>query len=402
MRRTVLAWLTTSVVAAGATSILAASTTGCQTACESHLDCGLGGAYCEDQACKSDCSADSDCPKITCEDGAPGCIASYGRCSDFGRCEADSSILPGRRGVQLPDVIAGKDAPPSSGPTFVVDSLAIADEAQGFDIDGAGSRVDNALAPLGRLANSQIQLGVTGGDSLLIIELAGLEPTFLGSSGAFATKLYMARDADVSPGNNFAPSSAGDPRCCEFDLRSASLAGDPRRAISWVPTRIQGGKLTTLTPASLTFTLTIGPPPHPDLNLRRAYISAQVPADMQALSSGLLGGAATARSLAAVPNPYCQTLSELCPRSLPRSTLLDLVSGFFQPDIDLNVPKDGLDRLIAGPSGVIDECRGGSGGVPIMPTRPGDSCTTSPELTDGYSVALRFSAVPAVIRGERP
>ena len=61
MRRTVLAWLTTSVVAAGATSLLA-SATGCQTACESNLDCGLGGAYCQDHACQSDCSFDSDCP----------------------------------------------------------------------------------------------------------------------------------------------------------------------------------------------------------------------------------------------------------------------------------------------------------------------------------------------------
>lgn len=401
MRRTILAWLTTGVVSAFTTLVLSTGTTGCQTACQSNLDCGLGGAYCEDHACKSDCTVDRDCPSITCEDGAPGCVAAYGRCSDFGRCESDSSILPGRRGAQLPDVIAGKDAPPASGPTFVVDTLAIADEAQGFDIDDTGSRVDNALAPLGRLANTAIQQGVTGGDSLLIIELAGLEPTFRGSSGAFATKFYMARDSDTVSGNNFAPTSVTDPRCCEFDLRAASLTGDPRRAVSWVPTRIQGGKLTTLTPASLTFTLTIGPPPHPDLLLRRAHISAQVPADLSALDNGLLGGAGLAHSLASIPNPYCQTLSELCPRTLPRSSLLDLVSGFFQPDIDLDVPKDGLDRLVAGPSGVIDECVGG-GGVPIMPARPGDSCTTNPELGDGYSVALRFTAVPALIRGERP
>lgn len=399
MLRPLLTWLSVALASATATLLLSSST-GCQTACDSNLDCGLEGAYCEAGVCKSDCTVDSECPSITCEDGVPGCVASYGRCSDFGRCESASSILPGRRGPTLPDVIAGKDAPPGSGATFVVDTLVIADEAQGFDLDGAGSRVDNALAPLGRLANTQIQQGVTGGDSLLVIELAGLEPSFRGNAGAFATKFYMARDADSTSGNNFAPASVSDPRCCEFDLRTASLTDTPRRAKSWVPTRVQGGKLITLTPASLTFTLTIGRPPHPDLLLRRAHISAQVPADLSGLDSGLLGGAALAHSLAAIPNPYCQTLSELCPRRLPNSSLLDLVSGFFQPDIDLDVPKDGLDRLIAGPTGVIDECTGGDG-LAIMPTRPGDSCTTNPELGDGYSVALRFTAVPARIRGER-
>ncbi len=402
MPRSLLAsWLTTFVVSAAATLALSSSVPACQTACIDGFDCSPG-EYCQDSVCLSHCVVDRDCPQRECPDPEdPDCRSTGARCDASGRC--DYYHLLGRTAPEGP--IDGIDDPVGVGQAFVVDSLRVAPQGMGFDVDdrcGPGGCIDNALAPLGPLGNQQIDQGVRGGESLLLLELSGLQSPFTGNERTLTVKFYPGLDADVPavPSDNFSV-PPGSTTCCRFHAKEGSVDAS-NRATSRVPARISGGQLTTLLPADLRFTLPIGDRPFPELLVQRAHISGQIPIGLQRIERGLLGGATPAHSLARIGNPYCKTDSMLCARTLETSTMLDLVTSFFQPDIDLDDPRDGLDRLTAGATGIVDQCADARGTpiAPVDPLRP-SSCGESPELRDGFSVAFEFTAVPATIVGIR-
>lgn len=299
----------------------------------------------------------------------------------------------------------GWDDFPGTGRMFVLNTFAIAN-------DGA------ALAGLGELMNDQIQQGVLGGELLVLVEIAGVNPDFLGDDPSVTVKFYGARDADdpFFPANNFSVPS-GQTTCCEFLIDPQSLTTDTLpRARSRAPARIEGGRVQTLQPVPMELTLAIGPPPHSSFRLERVLFTARVQPDLLELSSGTLEGAMPMSTLAQHDNAFCKQVNE-CSIRFSDSTLLDLVTTEIrvEPDVDLSVPRDGLACLIDvdGDARVDRCCRANGAGAcilsnrdcqngdpvePVVPSDPG-SCALDPVMADGYSIHFSVTGVPASVVG---
>lgn len=416
------AWLVpvSGAFATGALGTLLAFSTvpGCQTRCLTSFDCG-GNAFCLAGRCETQCLTDEDClSPPECEGNPRACVPRGLRCNSSGRCVGTPNVrFAAQQGAAGPRTeierdIQGWDDPPGTGEGFIIDSLAIADRDRGFDIDGncrgPGDCIDNSLWQLGQLGNDQIRQGLLGGETLLLIELAGLDEPFKGTDRTLTAKFYGARDADdpFFPANNF-QIPAGETTCCEFKINPQSIAGIPPQARARAPAKVERGQLKSLAPVPIQFTLTVGVPPHPEIRIEKVLLSARIPANLSALSDGLLGGAVPVSTLAQIENPYCKTLNNLCQRQLADSTLIDLVASILQPDVDLDIPGDGLERLEGGGDGRISRCYDGclpAGGctaqqVPALdPNRP-DSCALQSEMADGFSVGIVFSGVAATVVG---
>ncbi len=153
--------------------------------------------------CVGGCATDLECGTITCDPADPCCsersLCSAGRCVPE-RIEEDRCGPP-------PAIPEGWSDLPGEGTTFVFNNVGILDEAV-VDIDGrcgpAGC-ADNELAPMGELANDQIRQSLLGGESLYVLEIAGLDPDYNGFDRSVTLKVYPARDFDdpFFPANNF-------------------------------------------------------------------------------------------------------------------------------------------------------------------------------------------------------
>lgn len=388
---------------------------GCNTRCETLDDCGPG-SFCREGRCDSECATDGDCrTPPECAASPASCAPKGLRCNALGQCLDGAGrrvVVPARPGPDLGSAtdIEGWEDRPGTGRAFVLSALAIAESGGGLDVDGLcrgpGNCADNALARLGELGNDQIAQGLSTGESLLLVELAGLDVDgkgqFRGEDRTVAVKFYGARDADDPPysQNNF-ERAAGEPDCCTFRIDRRSVQGTPLQATARAPAAIRRWRLRSLADATLRFTLTVGQPPHPEIRIERALVQAELTSTLQVLRDGLIGGAIPAQTLAATENPYCRGLSHLCPRAIPDSSLLDLVvATLLSPDIDISRPRDGLEALEVGQNGRISRCEAADGAVipAVDPARPW-TCALAPEVEDGYSVGLRFSAVAARVIG---
>ncbi|MEQ8275218.1 MAG: hypothetical protein RMA76_43475 [Deltaproteobacteria bacterium] len=395
---------------------------GCQTRCTSNFDCG--GSFCSQGRCETECFADIDCQRPPeCQDNPTACVPKGLRCNGIGRCVGAVRLRPpveGTRDVFTPPndgIIDGWDDRPGSGRAFIVNQIAIAGDDRGFDIDGVCTEdgcIDNYLHRLGDLGNDQIRQGLLGGESLLLLELAGLEQNYLGDDSSMTVKIYGARDADdpFFPANNF-KIPPGHSTCCEFKINPQSLAGIPSQARARAPARIERGRLRSLAPVPIQFTLTVGVPPHPEIRLERVLISGRLPSNLAEFSEGLLGGAVPVNTLAQTENPYCRTVSPRCPIPFTDSTLIDLVANLLGPQPDVDLDFDGLEcvRDMNG-DGAIDVCCDGADGADtcggsscpgnavaaVDPAKPA-SCALHPQVADGYSVGITFTAVAAKIVG---
>jgi hypothetical protein len=122
------------------------------------------------------------------------------------------------------------------------------------------------------------------------------------------------------------------------------------------------------------------------------------------------------QTLAQTENPYCKTVSPRCTVQFTDSTLIDLVATLLrpEPDIDLDIPQDGIECVIdTDGDGRIDRCCDGNGAglchsgpdcgaqPPIMAVREDEpsSCALSNQMADGYSVAITFTAVESKVVG---
>jgi hypothetical protein len=406
---------------------------GCQASCRINEDCGNSGSFCHLGRCETECFTDIDCRSPPqCQNNPTQCIPKGLRCNTYGRC-VGSYTVPRKGSTITPPmtdtgVIQGWDDYPAIGKAFIVNQIAIAAKDQGFDLDGncdpqsGRGCVDNILWQLGELGNDQIRQGLLGGESLLLIELAGLDDPYKGDQKTLTVKIYGARDADdpFFPANNFKV-PPGHTTCCEFKINPESLSGPPPQARARAPARIDRGRLFSLAPVPIQFTLTVGTPPHPEIRLERVLLSARVPAGQfgpgqEGIQDGLLGGAVPINTLAQTQNPYCKTVSPRCTVQFTDSTLIDLVATLLspQPDIDLDIPPDGLCEVLdTDGDGRIDTCCLGNGASaaadaqghclkakvpPIDPMQPW-TCAQSPRIADGYSVAITFTAVGATIVG---
>lgn len=400
-----------------ATLIGLSSGPGCQTRCTTSFDCGEG-SFCLAGRCETQCVLDQDClSPPECQGNPRACQPRGLRCNPVGRCVGQVvARVPQQTGPAGPRSdyereIQGWDDPPGTGTAFIIDSLQIAPQDRGFDVDGKcrgpGECIDNSLFQLGQLGNDQIRQGLLGGETLLLIELAGLDQPFRGNDRTTTVKFYGARDADdpFFPANNF-QIPAGDTDCCKFKINPQSIAGVSGQARARAPAKVERGLLRSLAPVPVQFTLTVGVPPHPEIRVEKVLLAGRLPANLASYQDGILGGAVPVNTLAQTENPYCKTLNNLCQRQLPDSTLIDLIAAILQPDIDLDVPGDGIEQLIGGSDGRIAECYDGC----VPPTCPGQrvpplnpaephTCALDPRMADGYSVGILFSGVAATVVG---
>ena len=399
---------------------LVAGTTSCQLRCEDSFDCGEG-SFCTAGRCETECFTDQDCREPPeCRDNPTACRPKGLSCSGLGRCVGEIMLPSGgfTEGLEQEFVglIDGFDALPGSGSAFIVDDLALAESGIGFDIDGACDElgcIDNEIGAIGQLSNRQIGQGIRAGESLLLIELAGLEDPYQGNERSMTVKVYGGSDADVpaNPSNNFKPTIEGR-ECCAFRVNPQSLIGTPPRAAARSPAQIVRGRLESLAPVPIQVVITLGSPPHPELRIERTRLKAVVPADLGRITQGLLGGAVPIRALASVDNPYCRAGdSAMCPATAPEgSTVADLVAIFAGGRADIDLDGDGGECLYISPAtGVVSTCCDAVQGTcpftglqcptPVSTPAGLDSCAQSPRMADGYSVGIRFTGVAANIVG---
>ncbi len=415
-------------LSAGLAAALAASVsgTGCQGACQGDFDC-LGAGYCDRASgrCERDCFVDQDCrTPPACRDNPSACRPLGLFCSGSGRCRGsvnldfEGTVAEAPRGGG-PRRIDGWDDPPGSGYSFIVNTIALAPADRGFDIDGrctAAGCIDNALAPLATEANEQIRQGLLGGESLLLLELAGLDDDpYTGFDESFTVKVYGAKDAENPPypANNFSVPAGGD-SCCEFLVSGPSLVSPPPQARARSPTQLERGRFRSLTPVPIQFTLSIGSPPHPVIRFEQVRMSGRLDSGLSSITDGLLGGALPINVLYAVDNPYCKTESARCPDGFAGSSIVDVMVNLLNRQPDLDLDGDGPECLYdLDGDGTVDRCCDGAGRgstcstIPSCPGRevspldegnPG-SCARSPRMADGYSFALTFTAVRARVLG---
>ena len=400
---------------------------GCQTRCFNAFDCGAGSFCAPDGRCETECFTDLDCREpIECSDNPAGCRPKGLTCNGQGKCTgnyifADNGPVRDVELQEVPDEIDGWDDPPGSGSAFIVDSIAVAQEDRGFDLDSSCDEngcIDNFLWRLGDLGNDQIRQGLLGGESLLLLELAGLDQPYMGRDPSVTVRIYGARDADdpFFPANNFKVPE-GQSSCCEFTINPKSLTGFPRVARARAPAEIERGRLRSLLPVPIEFTITVGSPPHPEIRLEQVKISGRLSSDLRRFNDGVLGGAVPVNTLALTENPYCKTVSPRCPIQFTESTLIDLVSTLLGPTPDIDLDGDGLECIRdTDGDGSVDVCCEGSlsGGtscplngsacptsevLPLGQGRPAWQCAQNSNIADGYSVAFTFTAVKASILG---
>jgi hypothetical protein len=312
---------------------------------------------------------------------------------------------------------SGWDDPPGTGHMFVIDEYKIAESSEN-GIPGPDGKVHNALAPIGQLGNDQIRQGLLGGETLVLLEIAGVDEPFTGDDDEVTVKFYRGIDADMPfyPANNFMI-PMGEKSCCQFLIDIASVEGDPPQAHSRIPAKIVAGQLTdTATGSSARSLEGIAVVPFfgagsssagASLTLAAPRISANVSLDVDSpppvpkLHDGLLSGAFPILALATTENPYCRTVSDpLCPALIPESTLLDLVTALIQPDIDLDTDGDldVLKRDVLG-NGRVGTCiHLGRDLPPVDSTEPWTGAL-EPQMGDGYSISFEYEAVGATVVG---
>ncbi|MCA9553660.1 MAG: hypothetical protein KC933_26710, partial [Myxococcales bacterium] len=197
-------------------------------------------------------------------------------------------------------------------------------------------------------------------------------------------------------GNDFGSPFTGE-KCCRF--RPAPESFDPLTAqpATRVAARLVAGQVLSVGEGQLWLPLGFGPGTG---RLDRARVQLALQGDIPGLVEVTMGGAVsagfarTAVGCVGVGAPFCNG---------PEDNLLDLLAGLLgSPDVDLD--RDGLERVERGPDRSVTACYDGCVGVcahvpPMAPPDPDApaSCLDLPELADGYSAAYRAYLVEATL-----
>jgi hypothetical protein len=365
--------------------------------CRTSDDCG-DGSYCSPLgSCAVDCYTDQDCRHPTSCSGPTPCPSKGRYCTALGFCRGtfEQPVPISPTPAKTPTVaVAGWDTPaPGYGTTFILNSIGIALPGGSCASTSCGK---NGLSQIAPLVNPTIAQGLLEGDTLILMELAGLSSSFNGTqTEPFTVKMYGAVDANDTPADNFAP-LPGTTECCTFEITPESLSdGEPTAR---TPARAIHGLMNSTTPMTLDLMLRIGAPPYPPIRLENALIQARIGSSASSLKDGLITAAIPIATLASISNPYCHTAqSGLCPPQGGGSSVFELLLGLTKPDVDLN--GDGITETFTldPQTGRVAKCMAGS--VEIMPTTAGEPWTCANRAQDGYSVGLDFSARPAVVVG---
>lgn len=297
-------------------------------------------------------------------------------------CDEDSVCRP----VQGDDdPLAALVTPGTRGlSSFVVDSLYVAPAGSGLprdpgDCPGSTYCPVNRAWPLGVL-NDALRQGLLGGELLLLAEVRP-KP----GPGGFEARMLSASDADrpFFPANNFhLPYGDDELYCCQF------VVNDPRGqpGTPFEPAVERDGWLHfplgdhTLRPTLLDeddVWRTV-------LGLVQSRAAVRIDRHLSRIERGLISGVLPARVLAE-------------PLNSNGGSALGVLARERQPDVDLDVPPNGLNTFEVDEQFRVVACYGPdqSSIPPVDPNDPA-SCARSPLVTDGYSVALEFTAQRAV------
>jgi len=237
----------------------------------------------------------------------------------------------------------------------------------------------HGLAPFSSVINPELSDAVAAGNLLMVIEFLDLNGTDGPINDDDVTiVIYRAADADSNPGNNFTGSG-------QFLVEASTATVVPDVSIT-------NGNLSI---AAGTFEyLSVSIPGFGDLLIIDPALSLHVQDGFTGLDSGDIDGAVPARTLDALPD-------ETGVSSNPNASLLDmLVTSAFELQPDVDVDGDGqLEEFYDSPPSnpgydeLISYC------VDYFGLFEDDNCPQFPEIWDGYSVELTFTAVPATIVG---
>jgi len=245
-------------------------------------------------------------------------------------------------------------------PVFVVNSMAIGDETQGFNVDEDSPRgdpdPDNAIASLGPLANGALEDAVNGGSVLLLVQIQDMthlpEP---GETGYFRGVGYLGVDLDNDATDNF----SGD-ETFAVDPSSYDDEGNPLIVFESVEISAEADGTVKLRGGPATFTLSI-PLGDTSLDLTIDPVFIEATLVVSALrdggvdaNDGLLGGV------------------------IPAAALTEEIEGLpFRP---LTILKDKVDVDLNG-DGTLDK-------------------RDSEENEDGLSAGIVFTGVPCHVTFE--
>jgi hypothetical protein len=294
------------------------------------------------------------------------CVALLvGGCGDDTQPTVDA---PGAIDAAVDAGLNRAECPTSYVPSFIADQVIVPPQSMGFDLNGDG-RVDNELGQLRMLLNPALA-DMTHRSPFLIISVERLmDPQ---NDPDVGPVIYLGLDADGDPTNDF--SGMG-----QFWFTLESVDNDCRPLAILPSGPLVGGNFAaTADHAIIPLAFTV-------FDIRRAHVTGSIAPDLSALSSVLVGGAAT---------PCKLSQSQ---QTLTNQSVLDLLVGGFslQPDIDLD--GDGLETFVASPSAGVYACIDGNG------TRiDGKTCACDPRMADGFSLALQVTAVKATLLGPAP
>jgi len=254
------------------------------------------------------------------------------------------------------------------GPAMVLDSLELQTAAGG-------------LGPFAGVVNPDIEDSLDLGTLLLVVEFLDLASTTgVINDPDLTLVLYRAADADGDLTNNF--TGAG-----QFLVEMDTATVIPGASI------VNGA---LLVPAGTFAYLAVNIPGLGELVIMNPDLSFQVTNDFAGLTDGEILGAVPSRTLDLLPN---QTGF-----GNPAGSVLDLLAASVfgvQPDVDVDGDGELETYEDQSPnSPAIDES------ISICHDYFGvfddDDCPQYPEIWDGYSIGLDFTAVPCTITGTAP
>jgi hypothetical protein len=397
----------------------------CKQRCDGFVgECGEG-SYCAMPAhrCQTDCFSDEECRSpIECRANPENCSPKGLYCAS-GQCRGPVGERPPPEMIveTLEEPPEGWDWAVGEGATFVMNSIEVAGQGVGLDLDGDRA-VDNRLWEVADGVNPFLRQGLGGGAVLLLVEIAGLDKPYTGEDESVTLKIYGGIDADfpIDALDNFDLPPGREGPCCEFrvDSRWLTIENMDQVAAVRAPARIRNHRLEAPTnfpyySFDVQFALTVGQPPYQFVNIAKSRMQFELDSDLETIRRGVIGGGLQASSLARIDNPFCPSSPTLCPFDASGTSLLDLTAFLAGPSPDVDVDGDGREcTLDTTGDQVIDLCCEGSGTqtcnrgdrtCPDAPIPPVDadprSCTRSIALSDGYSIGFTFTAVQAAIVG---
>ena len=290
--------------------------------------------------------------------------------------------------VTVPEFSDGQNAPFASGPTFLINELTLSQPETCPDQNNDGQAdcgVNRSWQAFSGTINNALAANLTGGGTLMALELTGLELPYTGNDEAVTLRIYPCVDADNDPTNTFCNGDG-----CGEVLAKRSKLEDGQSPYFSEATPLIDNRFSARIPKAIDmvtgdFSIT----------LESLAITFLLPLAMVEIQDGQMCGIASARDLNQIDLPICEWLPLLCtdpnmPQNLSETELLVLFNE--QPEIDID--GDGLEHIEIDDQAQVARCIDGDGR-----SIEGEDCLEDPGLVDGYVLCFDFHAVSGQIIG---